>query len=49
MMGDFKVCDIGVEDKKPSAEMDRFFAIATAQMMTNLWKALEKDHEEVGD
>ena len=28
---------------------DRFFAIAMAQMMTDLWKALENDHEEVGD
>ena len=38
MMGDSKVCDIGVEEKKPGVEMDRFFAIAMAQMMTDLWK-----------
>ncbi len=49
MMGDPKVCDIGIEEKKPGAEMNRFFAIAMAQMMTDLWKALENDHEEVGD
>ena len=54
MIGDPKVCDIGVEEKKPGVEMDRFFAIAMAQMMTDLWKPwrttmkrLETDHHFV--
>jgi len=49
MMGDSKVCDIGIEEKKPGAEMGRFFVIAMVQMMTGLWKALKNDHEEVGN
>ena len=54
MMGDPKVCDIGIEEKKPGAEMGRFFVIAMAQMMTDLWKPwrttmkrLETDHNFV--
>jgi len=49
MMGDPKVCDIGIKEKKPGAEMGRFFVIAMAQMMADLWKALKNDHKEVGD
>lgn len=49
MMGDPKVCDIGIEEKKQGAEMGRFFVIAMPQMMTDLWKALKNDHKEVGD
>ena len=29
-MGDAKVCDIVIEEKKPGAEMGRFFVIAMA-------------------
>lgn len=49
IMGDFGDRGIGIKRKKLRAEMDRFYAIAMAQLVTDFPEALGDDHERVGD
>ncbi|MBT6094318.1 MAG: DUF1476 domain-containing protein [Rhodospirillaceae bacterium] len=49
IIGDFGERNVKIKEKKLRAEMDRFFAIAMAQLMTDYPEALGDDHERVGD
>ena len=49
ILADFASRGVKIKEKKLRAEMDRFYAIAMAQFVTDFPEALGDDHEKVGD